>query len=422
MRIAIAGAGPAGLSAAIGFARRGHEVDLFERLDPNLGAHEARDRSYPVDVTGKGMAALRALDVVDAVMEFGHPFHGFMYGGKGRVVVRFDEVHGGPGTSFSRSGLSRGLLGVVQGDHGDTVRCHFDRRVEGVEPETGQLNVEAENGRHETHGPYALIVAADGAGSAVRNALERQGHVRSVDFGTPMFGVTLNLDHYTLDENYLHLLAVVPSFIVAAAMKEGGGQCVYGFPGAAPAFDSVDDVRRLIRRTNPIVFDMVTDQELEAFATREAHDVGRGKWVDRVQVGRVVLLGDAGSPFPPCGQGVSNALQSAVVLDEILQACDDDVSQALPRYEQERMPDILALTEHASHILGNLSFRAGPFWRPVKQLVRLAMWTVPRVPALRERVAAREGWDDVRIAYRDNLKREGRTPQSPWRALSGDPK
>ena len=51
-----------GLAAGIGFAQRGHNVVVLEKLQsPAVRGTVDRDRSYPVDVTARGMAALEAL-------------------------------------------------------------------------------------------------------------------------------------------------------------------------------------------------------------------------------------------------------------------------------------------------------------------------------------------------------------------------
>jgi len=55
-------------------------------------------------------------------------------------------------------------------------------------------------------------------------------------------------------------------------------------------------------------------------------------------------LGDAVHCFPPdIGQGVNSALEDVYLLHEILAEAQDNLSQALPRYESLRQPDIQAL-------------------------------------------------------------------------------
>lgn len=62
----------------------------------------------------------------------------------------------------------------------------------------------------------------------------------------------------------------------------------------------------------------------------------------------VLLLGDAIHCFPPdIGQGVNAALEDVVVLNDILCQSQDDLAQALPRYETARSPDVAAVARLA---------------------------------------------------------------------------
>src|SRR5258708_12874068 len=62
----------------------------------------------------------------------------------------------------------------------------------------------------------------------------------------------------------------------------------------------------------------VGEKELPAFVKRKCHHIGKAVRCSTPNKGKIVLLGDAGAPFPPIGQGINAAMESAVVLDEAI--------------------------------------------------------------------------------------------------------
>eukprot|EP00955_Chlamydomonas_euryale_P112381 366130-Chlamydomonas_euryale.AAC.8 len=60
----------------------------------------------------------------------------------------------------------------------------------------------------------------------------------------------------------------------------------------------------------------------------------------------VLLVGDAAHSFPPdLGQGVNSGFEDVVVLNKVLEECNDQIEVALPMFEERRLPDVKALVE-----------------------------------------------------------------------------
>jgi 2-polyprenyl-6-methoxyphenol hydroxylase-like FAD-dependent oxidoreductase len=62
----------------------------------------------------------------------------------------------------------------------------------------------------------------------------------------------------------------------------------------------------------------VSEEELRAFVKRTCHHIGKAIRCSTLNKGKIVLLGDAGAPFPPIGQGINAAMEAATVLDEAI--------------------------------------------------------------------------------------------------------
>jgi kynurenine 3-monooxygenase len=80
-------------------------------------------------------------------------------------------------------------------------------------------------------------------------------------------------------------------------------------------FSSTDDARRFLRERVPRVLELTTEEKIAAFAKRTCYHIGQTLTCSQLHGGKAVLLGDAAAAFPPIGQGVNAAMESAMMLD-----------------------------------------------------------------------------------------------------------
>ena len=67
-------------------------------------------------------------------------------------------------------------------------------------------------------------------------------------------------------------------------------------------------------------------------------------WLSQDKKTGILLLGDAVHCFPPdIGQGVNSALEDVYIFYNVLSQTDDDITQALSKYEEKRHPDFYPL-------------------------------------------------------------------------------
>ena len=156
--IAIVGYGIAGISAAIHLRRSGHRITHFERNDPPVACgagmvlHPAAMRQ--LDMLGVSNAAIKCgapIRRIQAQTIHGRSLFDLDYG---------DVVEGRCGLGIQRGTLHRLLSSADTGRN--SVNSGHD--VVSVEPESGYLT-EAGDIRH---GPFDLIVMADGSHSLLR--------------------------------------------------------------------------------------------------------------------------------------------------------------------------------------------------------------------------------------------------------------
>lgn len=164
VEVAVAGAGPAGVAAALEAARRGHEVALVDR------ARFPRDKPCGEGLLPSALAALEALGLLGRVRPLGQPLDGiaFSVAGGPTARARFCDAEGAParGLGVRRRDLDQALVAAARETPGVTVLEGVgvlgplveDQRVAGLRTSAGTIRAR-------------VVIAADGLRSMLRARL-----------------------------------------------------------------------------------------------------------------------------------------------------------------------------------------------------------------------------------------------------------
>ena len=343
--IAIVGGGPAGLVTAIALARRGIRTTVFDRdAHPEVAPRFNPDRSYTIDITGHGLRALRYIDATSYFDARMLPFKGIQYHGK--VVQDWAE----PGWTGSRGDIVRSLMAPIAERHEKEVEFEFETHVTDVDVEAGVLSYTPPGGPEATR-RFDLIVGADGAGSVVRQAMRRQVPGFTIETSSiPNYVTMIALDRLDdqMDRRYLQALSIRHFYVAGAVPGDDGTGSQRWFCAIGTnhplALSSAEEARAFFRETCPQILELAGDESVAAFADRTCYHVGQSLTCSQLHGGRVVLIGDAAAPFPPIGQGVNAAMESATVLDGFLGTPGTDLAAATAGYDAAWKPEADAVS------------------------------------------------------------------------------
>lgn len=314
-KIAIIGGGPSGLVLAMALARRGVPTTVFERdLHPEVAPRFNPDRSYTIDISGHGLKAIRHIAAEPQFDERMIKFKGLKL--PGGATEPWDL----PGWTGSRGDILRALMAPIDATWSGLVTLRFEHRVTAVDIDKGTLTIAAKDG--EATEAFDFIVGADGAGSVVRKAFEAQvPGFRTEHKSLPNWCTMIELDRVgdTLDPNYLHGLSSFP-FVAAGAIRGDKGSdkprwfCAIG-TREKKTYASPEEARAFFRERVPRILELTSDDKVAAYAARPCYHIGQKLTCSQIAGGKAVLIGDSAGPFPPIGQGVNAAMESAMVLD-----------------------------------------------------------------------------------------------------------
>jgi kynurenine 3-monooxygenase len=361
--VAVVGAGLAGCLLATLLGRRGIAVDVYERrTDPRLTGAE-RGRSINLAISARGLDALARIGLDAATLAEALPMRGrTMHSTAGEISYQSYSADGSLAiNSISRGGLNNALLDAAEATPGVTL--HFGHRVTGVDAATGALTTEA--------GEVAadVVIAADGAYSAVRRAVEHSDDFSLAhDFlahGYKELTIPARDGEFALDPASLHIWPRGSSMMIALPNTDRSFTCTLFWPktgdGGFAALQTPAQILGAFRREYPdavpLMPTLVEDYRLNPVGSLVT--VRCRPWV----VGRVALLGDAAHAIVPFfGQGANCAFEDCVELDRCLIGAGGDWAVALAEYEQRRKPNADAIAAMALDNFVEMSERVASRW------------------------------------------------------------
>ena len=367
LKIAIIGAGPAGLTCGLALARRGIDITVVERGDNHLEAATYNpNRSYTIDITGHGK---KAADHVGATKRFDQElirFRGLKYAlpaWTNRAPTKtMTEAYPGQGWTGSRGDICRVLQAELSQVNSPNTRLLFSTEAHLIDPRKGTLLLESSDNSISHEETFDMIIGCDGGGSATRSSLQQLDpsfSVSSMDLGNHSIMLHLDQNLDELNPEYLYVHAVRPVAAVTGAINGPNGPkdprwfCQLGFSGPR-SFASADEAKKFLIQTQPLLLRYASPARIAEFSQRDCIATGKSKRCSSLVSGRVVLLGDAGAPVPPIGQGVNAAMESAMVLDQCLALAQEQgsgpdtiVAQAQDHFLTRWTPEADALREIA---------------------------------------------------------------------------
>ena len=351
--ITLIGAGLAGALLGTLLARRGWDVDVYEkRGDPRVAGY-AGGRSINLALAERGRHALRLAGAEDAVMRHAVMMRGRMvHFPDGRTeLLRYGRDDSEVIWSVHRGELNVALLDIAEAAG---VRLHFDRGLASVDFDSRIARfTDPEGGHHDA--AFESLVGADGAGSALREAMSAR-----VDLGAR----TENLGHgykeleippapdgsFRIEPNALHIWPRGRYMCIALPNDERTFTVTLFLPNSGePSFETVrngTDARRLFERDFADASPLIPDLERDF----DQHPTGllATLYLDRWHLGGdAVLLGDAAHAMVPFhGQGMNCAFEDCVALAEHLDRSPDR-AQAFEAFQRERLPNARAIQRMA---------------------------------------------------------------------------
>ena len=352
----ILGAGQCGALLATMLARRGMVVSLFERNDDPRGEFAAAGRSINLALSSRGIKGLQQAGVLERVGPMLVPM-------RGRMIHELDGS-----TEFLPYGqredeqiysASRGELNKLLLDAADAtgnIEIHFGHAATSYDAIGQRVHLLEIEGDHDFEIETSPVIAADGAGSVMRNALHTLGIIVAreilLEHGYKELAIPALADgSFQLEPNALHIwprgefmLIALPNpggdFTLTLFMPNDGETSFESLHSEAAAAEFMEEY---FPDVTPLIADparAVVENPLGLLGT-----VRCDHWHDG---GNILLIGDAAHAVVPFhGQGMNLAFEDCVVLNRILDSGDAGWDQVFSLYEAEQHKNANAIADMA---------------------------------------------------------------------------
>lgn len=324
--ITLIGAGLVGSLLAIFLARRGFDVEVFERR-PDMRTHAiAAGRSINLAISTRGIHALKKLNLDEDILAHAVPMRGRMiHQPDGDLIF---QPYGNDDSEYINS-ISRGTLNkelMTAAEATGRVRIVFNHRVTGFDFDTNTLSMHDEERGEDVRRRVNIAIGTDGSASAIRYAMEKQlpgfeSTSSELDYGykelviPPGDGGT-----FQIERNALHIWPRGSYMLIALPNFEGSFTCTLFLPwNGDPSFDKLNTragVQKFFDENFADAVPLIENLQdtFETNPTGQMFTVKTKRWNAE---GRVLLMGDAAHGIVPFyGQGMNCGFEDCTVFDD----------------------------------------------------------------------------------------------------------
>jgi kynurenine 3-monooxygenase len=394
----------------------------------NVSVYEARGdmrletvaagRSINLALSDRGIAALRDIGMDEYMLAEAMPMYGRLIhsaGGETKLLP-YSGREGEYINSVSRSGLNIALIN--EAEKYEEVRFHFGRRCIDLDRETGEA-IFSDGSRVMG----STVIAADGAGSAIRTAMLNGGverfnySLRWLDHGYKELvipsvaefdqlpaGVSIRAERFVMDERALHIWPRHKFMMIALPNFDGSFTCTLFLAHKGDV--SFEEISRRSTQINADKDHCADPRHLCESAAKSVLEFFESEFPDAVQLmptlvedffsnptgnlgtvkcfpwnigGKALLLGDAAHAVVPFyGQGMNCAFEDVRVLDGLIEKHGTDWETVYEEYGELRKVNTDAIADMAEENFYEMrDATADPVFRRKRELETRLEQTYP---------------------------------------------
>jgi len=352
-KIAIIGGGLSGSLLAICLAKRGAQVELYERRGDIRKGQADAGRSINLALSTRGIEALKRVGLAEQVLNDAIPMNGRMmhsvdcqltyqaYGKEDQYI-----------NSVSRSLLNIKLLELA--DEFDNVNILFKQKCVSVDLNKNTAVMENEHGEQKTIAADILF-GSDGSFSAVRSEMQKTSRFSYSqtyeNYGYKELEIVPGPDSsFQAEEHALHIWPRGEFMMIALPNPGGNFTCTLFLPYEGErSFEKLQtpqEIEVFFKKYFADAIPMMPNyvEDFMSNPTGSLVTIRCSPWVNK----KFALIGDAAhAVIPFYGQGMNCSFEDVKELDEIIEAHYPNWDNIFKNYQEARIKNANAIADLA---------------------------------------------------------------------------
>ncbi|MBD3258967.1 kynurenine 3-monooxygenase [candidate division GN15 bacterium] len=352
-RICVIGAGLTGTLLSLYFARRGFEVDVFEKRPDMRAADIPGGRTIVMSLSHRGLRALDGVGLQDAVLKTTFPKYG-------RAVHLCDgsvqeQAYGRDGDAINtvdRKELNCLLMNKAEAT--GRIRLFFEMRLQHLDADTGQVELYHTVAGQTVKVRYRAIIGADGIFSQVREQLQKinavTSHLVETGYSYRELSIPPNEDGtHRLAKSSVHVWPRKNHVLVGLPRHDGSFCCNLFLPSEGEWSLSSLQTRECISvffdNHFPMVKPLMPDL-IDEWLTNPRSDISTVKCRPWHHKDKVMLIGDAAHAIVPFfAMGMNVGFEDCRVFDDLMTTHGNDLGRVFEAFSRLRIPDTDAISD-----------------------------------------------------------------------------
>jgi kynurenine 3-monooxygenase len=365
-KVTLVGAGLVGSLLSIFLAKKGHQVEVFERRPDYRKIGALGGRSINLALSDRGWRALKEAGIEQTIKDIALPMRGrMMHDVEGNLTFQSYGKESQAIYSVSRAILNETLMDVAEKEH--NVKFNFNQRCEDVDIKEAKVTFEnEEKGKNNERQTIKsdIIIGSDGAFSAVRGHMQRMPLFNYTQHYLPHgykeLHIPANEDgSHKLAPDALHIWPRHSFMLIALPNTDGSFTCTLFLPfesdkGSKEAFEKLNTDKEIMEFFETHFADTIPLMPtlLEDFKQNPTSSLVTIRCSPWAYEGNVCLVGDASHAIVPFyGQGMNSGFEDCFYFNEFMEkhSSNEEINwkEMFKEFQEERIPNTNAIADLA---------------------------------------------------------------------------